>query len=182
MLTTNTTGLARIIAPEIEPLTLAETKLYLRVDGNTEDALITELISVAREHAEAFLKRSLLTQTWRLTLADYTPECLHLPMGPVQAINEIRLMAQDGTNTVFSELLYTLDTVNETIHFTTIPYSYRIEIDYVTGFENAEDLPKSIRYGMLSHIAALYDCRGESDTALPKDSIILYTPHREVVL
>lgn len=182
MLTINKRGLVRIVAPAIEPLTLAETKLYLRKDGTAEDTLITDLISVAREHAEIFLKRSLLTQTWQMTLADYAPECLRLPMGPIQELSEIRLVAQDGTSAIFSDTLYSLDAVNEVVNFTTTPYSHSIEIDYVTGVENAADLPKSIRYGMLSHIAYLFDNRGEMGASLPLDSVLLYTPHRGVML
>lgn len=182
MLTINKRGLARIVAPIIEPLTLAETKLYLRVDGSAEDTLITDLISVAREHAESYLKRSLLTQTWRMVLEDYAPEALRLPMVPLQEISEIRLVAQDGTSSVFSDTLYTIDAVNEGIRFLTTPYSSSIEIDYVAGFENAADIPKAIRYGLLSHIAYLFDNRGETSAALPQDSILLYQPHREVML
>jgi len=39
-------------APASEPITLAEAKLYLRVDTTADDALITALITAARETVE----------------------------------------------------------------------------------------------------------------------------------
>jgi uncharacterized phiE125 gp8 family phage protein len=55
-------GLERIVPPALEPLTLAETKLYLRVDHPDDDQAILRLIQTAREAAEEYLRRSLLTQ------------------------------------------------------------------------------------------------------------------------
>ena len=42
-----------------EPLTLEETKEYLRIDSNNEDVLIASLITVAKEHCENYLQASL---------------------------------------------------------------------------------------------------------------------------
>ena len=42
-----------------EPLTLEETKEYLRIDSNNEDILIASLITVAKEHCENYLQASL---------------------------------------------------------------------------------------------------------------------------
>lgn len=38
--------------PAIEPLTLAEAKLYLRVAHEDDDGLITSLIAAARSHVD----------------------------------------------------------------------------------------------------------------------------------
>ena len=54
--------------PVGEPLSLAEAKSWLRVDGSDEDALIQSLISSARKAVEAATNRLLITQQWRVTL------------------------------------------------------------------------------------------------------------------
>ncbi|CUX16475.1 hypothetical protein AGR6A_Cc110025 [Agrobacterium sp. NCPPB 925] len=43
---------ALIYPPQAEPLTLAEVKAHLRLDGNEEDALLAALLRTAREHLE----------------------------------------------------------------------------------------------------------------------------------
>lgn len=64
-------GLYQTVAPTQEPLSLAEVKDWLRIDADdtSQDAtVLPALITAAREYAEAYLSRSLLTQTWRYTL------------------------------------------------------------------------------------------------------------------
>jgi uncharacterized phiE125 gp8 family phage protein len=61
-------GLRLTQAPAVEPVTLAEAKLHLRVDDSTEDTLITMLISASRAHAENVCRRAFVTQKWLLAL------------------------------------------------------------------------------------------------------------------
>ena len=57
----------RITTPT-EPVTLAEAKLHLRgVDDTAEDALITALISAARETCEDRIEGTIPATGWRLT-------------------------------------------------------------------------------------------------------------------
>ena len=50
-------------APAIEPVTLSEAKLHLRVDGNDDDTLIQGLIQTARVDVETISLHKLITQT-----------------------------------------------------------------------------------------------------------------------
>ena len=57
----------KIIAqPAVEPVTLAEAKLHLRVDIADDDPLITTLIGAARVAAENICRRAFVTQQWTL--------------------------------------------------------------------------------------------------------------------
>ncbi len=53
-----------IADPVLEPVSLAEAKLHLRVDLSNEDALIAGLIVTARELCELRTRRSFIEQTW----------------------------------------------------------------------------------------------------------------------
>jgi hypothetical protein len=59
------------LAPTVEPITLAEAKLHLRVDATDDDALIGSLISAARFEAEHRCSRALVTQQWELSLDSF---------------------------------------------------------------------------------------------------------------
>lgn len=50
--------------PEVEPVSLAEAKAHLRVDGDDENALISGCIATARQTFEQETRRSFLSQQW----------------------------------------------------------------------------------------------------------------------
>ena len=60
-------NLIRMTDATVEPITLAQAKEHLRVDTTDDDDLITSLISAARQQVEAYTRRALLQQTWRLS-------------------------------------------------------------------------------------------------------------------
>lgn len=60
--------LEQVQAPASEPITLADVKELLKIDGGSEDAFLTRLISVAREHVETMTGLALIDQGWRLVL------------------------------------------------------------------------------------------------------------------
>ncbi len=57
-----------VTQPSVEPVTLDEAKLFCRIDGNTQNELVSGLITAAREYAEAFTKRAFITTTFRQSL------------------------------------------------------------------------------------------------------------------
>lgn len=61
-----------ITPPAIEPLSLAEAKLHLRVDMSDDDGEINDAIGAAREDCEGETHRAFITQTWQLIL-DHFP-------------------------------------------------------------------------------------------------------------
>lgn len=123
-----------ISAPAAEPVVLDDVKAHLRVDGTAEDALITDLISTARELVEQFLGLVLITQTWRMTL-DHWPgqkriddewwdgvregsitmfqsPAVELQKSPLQSISKIDTYDVDGNATTFSSDYYFADTAS----------------------------------------------------------------------
>ncbi len=174
--------LTRVVAPATEPLTLEETKLYLRLTDDAEDVQISDLIVSARMMAEQWLKRSLITQSWKLAYDDYLSEYTVLPMGPVQGVTSVTIVNKDGgTQTVDSDL-YNLNAAKDTLIFQSDVIGFRVEIIYVTGYGDAQSVPRPIKAGMLAHIAMMYDGRGDSMLAVPQQSLALYMPYREVTL
>lgn len=62
--------LEQIVAPAIEPITLAEAKRHIKqfVNVTSEDDDIEALIQVAREWVESYTGRAMIDQTWRLSV------------------------------------------------------------------------------------------------------------------
>ena len=72
-------------APALEPLSLKEVKLHLRVDSDEEDTLIQSLIAAARMDCEKFQNRAYITQTWELWMDSWPDkDFIELPLPPLQ--------------------------------------------------------------------------------------------------
>ena len=104
--------MTRVTAPTIEPVTLQEVKDHLRVDGTDDDALISALITAAREHVDGrdgWLGRALCTQTWDCHY-DVFPDdgLLYLPVAPVQSVTSVKYVDPDGAQQTFSSANYAL--------------------------------------------------------------------------
>src|SRR5690349_12950644 len=74
-------GLTLITPPMVEPVSLAELKEFLRLDGSdtSQDSTIQSLALAARMHSEAYTKKRFITQSWRL-LMDFFPGYIDLKL------------------------------------------------------------------------------------------------------
>jgi uncharacterized phiE125 gp8 family phage protein len=78
---------ALVTAPASEPVTLTQAKAQLRVDHSDDDALITQLITTARQYVEIITSRALLTQTWDVYYDEFPDdEDIDLPFGQLQSV------------------------------------------------------------------------------------------------
>lgn len=170
-------ALTRTAPPSFEPLTLAETKLYLRVDHADDDAAILRMIQSAREAAEEYLRRAFITQDWQLELESGLEEPVWLPRGPVQSVVSVQRISETGT--VLETLGATLYHLNASKSHL-VPHLWladAVRITYRTGYATAEAVPACLRQGLLAHVAALYE--GPAQEGLPAHCLALYAPYRE---
>ena len=172
-----------------EPVALQELKDWAKIDSNADDAMLNNLITTARESAERFLRRAIVSQTrtltldlpqngWARNLPDGTYElpvtCLYgelsrtidLPYGDVRSITSVQ--AYDIANNVstYASSNYILDTASSRLvlnYSASWPSNLRekasIVITYVTGYASAVDVPRSIKTAILMHAAHMYDSR-----------------------
>ena len=174
-------GPVRVVAPAAEPLTLSETKEFLRVPHNDDDSRIADMIITARSLAEQWMKRSLVTQSWKLTFADSICGTIRLPMGPVQSITSVVSISAGDVSTTIPTTAYALSASKDAIVVGSIISGYRIDVTYAAGYGAASVMPKPIKLGMLQHIAAMFD--GQMTLAPIPDAVLgYYMPFRELML
>lgn len=158
--------------PATEPLTLAEAKLHLRVDGTDEDDYITALIVAARESAQHELGRALITQTLRLTLDAFPADGgIELLMPPVQSITQVQYVDAAGATQTLLGSAYSLDAVSQPswllpAYGTTWPATREqanaVWVDYVAGYGAAGAVPQPVKQWMLLAIGDMYANRERS--------------------
>jgi uncharacterized phiE125 gp8 family phage protein len=173
-----------VTGPASEPVSLTEAKLHLRVDGSDEDTLISALIVAAREAAEAYTRRALVTQTWRYT-CDQLATAVTLPHQPLQSVTSIAIDGETLASTA-----YEVDTASGRVKPLA---SYAaddiggIAITYVAGYGAASDVPQTIRQAMLLMIGHWYEHReavitGSISSELPLTAKALLAPYRVMLV
>lgn len=176
--------------PAVEPLTVDEVKEHLRVDWSHEDQYIAALIRAARDMAESWTRRALITQTlcYRTDGARVVrgplsgvvfpvPPGIILPRPPIQTVEQVRVQESDGTITTLKPEQYrlfgqTLEPVEGTWA------GRRVEVVYKAGYgDKPEDVPPLIVQGMRLLIAEWYENRLISE-AVPRNVRALWSSFR----
>lgn len=152
--------------PVEEPLSLEEAKSHLRVEHDYDDVLINSLIVTAREWAEGFLNRALITQTRVLTISDWPVLLLKLPGGVIQSLQSITYIGSDGETGTVAAGQYYLSASGEVVRTysgewpsITLRGPESISISYVCGYGEAAKVPMKIRQAMLLLIGHWYEHR-----------------------
>lgn len=161
--------LFRTVAPEAEPVTLAEAKKTLRVDHDSEDELLSGLIRAAREEVEATCGLALIDQSWRLAL-DRLPRShrVLLRRHPVREVVAITVYGAEGEASLVDAGDYRLDPEARPAQLLFLRglapgvAMNGIEIDFAAGFgEAGTDVPDLLRRAMLLLVAHWYEFRAQ---------------------
>lgn len=169
-----------ITGPSSEPVSLDEAKLHLRVDGTTEDALISSLIVAAREEVEHLTGRALMTQTLEAAFDCFTDK-MRLPKPPLVSITSVKYIDDSGVEQTLDAANYYVDDHREPVRFvrafgvcwpSTRRQESAVKILYQAGYASAGAVPAGIKAWMLLRIGSLYANReseavGVTVAALP---------------
>ena len=181
-------------APAAEPVTLAEARQHLRLDGTDDDAFVSALITTARLQIEAALDQALISQTWSWRLDDLPDDNeLQLPLWPVQAIDGFYTVRADGTEIDRSDHITISDFASqparlkvkrpaETAAAAFGPY----HVSFTAGYgETPDSVPAPIRTALLQLVAHWYEHRGPSEVGsnaarIPETISHLLAPYQQV--
>lgn len=169
-------GVNLITPPSVEPVTLVEARNQLRLDAtgsplsHPDDAMVTDLITAVRRMLDGDtgrLGRSLITQTWELTLDEFPVEQIRLPFPPLQSVISLKYDDTLGTEQTLTENVdYVVDTISYDgwvlpVSGTSWPATFdginTVRIRYKAGYgDAATDVPKTIKQAMLLIIETIY--------------------------
>lgn len=164
----------------VEPITLAEARLHLRVDtyGSPEehpdDNLILAQLSAAREWCEKYLGLAIANQTIEVAL-DAFDNPINLPFGPVVSVSYLRYLDADGVEQTISTPDYIFDDFSgrltpadswPTPKVVTNAVKVRYQVGYSLPGESPTNrqLPFAIRAAILLILGDLYEHRENSST------------------
>ena len=172
----------RHTSPSTEPVTLSEAKLFLRVEHDTEDSAIQQMIVTAREVAEEILGRSLLSQRWLATVYGAPANTMALPYGPINSVVSVTRYDDVGGTSIAATDSYQLCDPY-TLEFLSNVSVAKLEVVYEAGMAtDAAGLPAALKQSMLQHVAYLYGFRSLDESQRMHDITRLYAPFREVQL
>ena len=177
-----TSRLRCVTPPASEPVTLAEAKLFLRVDTDDEDDVVTLAISAARQACEQFLSSAILPQSWSFAVGQIGWRRVALPFGPVNAVTSAVVTNCDGSSVTLDAGAYKIGVDGFSIFFEPVPPGDVLTVNYSASMAaTAGDVPVLLQQGMLHHIAAIYEAR-DGSAPMPAASVQAYQPFRRVRL
>lgn len=168
-------AIVQLVGPACEPVSVQEAKNWLHVDADDEDALILGLIAAARQHAEVFTQRALITQTFELSLDAFPVNCrahlarypetraclaanylreIVLPRPPAVSVQTVKYYDTAGVLQTLSSAQYYVDVRNEPGRIVLNPdYDWpetqtrpnAVIIAYTAGYGTPSFVPSGIR-------------------------------------
>jgi len=176
-----------------EPVSVAEAKLYCKVQDSADDTLWPILITSARRMLEKYTMTSFAEKTLHATWVEVPrTNYVELPYGPVISIDHIYRIDHEGNEEelVLNSDYYVMGDQDAIIKITSywssgMVYVNSIRVEYKAGYGNAatEDLPEELKLAILKQVATDYELRENITTGgltvLSNESKVLAAPYRK---
>jgi uncharacterized phiE125 gp8 family phage protein len=170
-------GLTLITPPAGGPLSLSEIKKHLLVEHDEQDDLIALYAAAATQWIDGpswLGGRTIMPQTWDLTLDTFPSHEIKLPLIPVQSIQQIAYDDVDGNETFMNNADYELDASGYPVWVvpvtgwpSTVEAINAVRIRFVAGYQDATQVPAPIKAAILLLIGHLFANREEVAPGLP---------------
>lgn len=177
-----------ITPPALEPVSLARAKLFLRVEHDAEDHLITEMICSARLRVETYVGASLITRQRRIICGVTHAGDIVLNHHPIDSVDAVRFVKANGDIIPLEPAHYQLNLrarparlfIQETA-WAICPHHEicHAEIDVTAGYGAAEaDIPAPFTQAILLLMAQAYEREAALSPDLPMMVQALLMPYR----
>ncbi len=157
----------------VEFVSLAETKAYLSVAHNDDDALIERLTDAAIEMLggpSGMLGRCLGKQKWRVALDGFPAGALTIGLPPVQSVESVKYIDREGVEQTLPDTAYRLTGIGRDGTLTptaswpaTADGPEAVTIAFTAG-DAAGEASSQLRQLVLALVWSWYESRGVTDT------------------
>jgi uncharacterized phiE125 gp8 family phage protein len=178
--------LRTITEPAAEPVTLAEAKLWCRIDDSdtAQDAMVLMMIQAMRRYAENYTRRAYVSRTLQLRLWGFAERHIRLPYAPLQSVTSITYVDSNGTQQTLdgSPSLYQWDIGSEpgivmpiyNDEWPTTRYDLdSVRITYTCGYASLSLIPANLKLWMQARISTLNENREQlirnNQVKIPRD-------------
>jgi uncharacterized phiE125 gp8 family phage protein len=186
----------RTVAPAVDPVTLAEAKLWARIDHSAHDEMVSSMLAGAIAHLDGYtgmLGRCIINQTWKQKFHDWSRD-LRLPFPDVSTITSVKYFDATNAEQTVSSSLYELleDERGSFVRMTgdfTDPAIYdersdAVSVTFVAGYgAAAENVPDAIKAAIKMLVAHWYDQPAAAEqpmTEIPFGVTAMISPYRRV--
>lgn len=131
-----------------ELVSVAEAKLYTRIDTSADDTLIDDMITQARVFIENYISRDIVAKN-RTYYVDQTNGLFDLPFAPIASVSSVTVEGEAATYDILG-----LDDYSIELHGGP---SKHVKVTYVTAGIN----DSAIKQAILQLVSTLYDNRAD---------------------
>jgi uncharacterized phiE125 gp8 family phage protein len=172
------TNLIVTTPPASEPVTLADARLHCRVEISDDDALISALITAAREYCEKEVRRAFITRSYQLRMTRfpysvpiayypfYTLErmpnqlfgTIELPRPPLISVDAVKYIDANGTLQTLDPTLYQVESGGVCQGLITPAYGLlfpvtryemgAVQVNFTAGYSDPTQIPSSLKAAM----------------------------------
>lgn len=186
--------LHQLVPPAVEPISIEEARLHLRLDAvagaASEDPLVLGLIRAARIYAENYTEQFFAVRMMQLYLDQFPDSEIYIPGEPVNSVEEVSYADANDVNFVLP--LNRLRLINVESPAWIVP-AFGFEWPVAAGVPNSvrirlavgwppEEVPASVKQAMLLCIGSWYANREEDSVvqtyAVSSGVRALLHPHR----
>lgn len=164
-------------------VSMAEAQAYARVETGEEEALLAALVRTASALCESFTGQVLVARPFEEVLPP-GGQWQRLGLTPVRTIDEVALLAPEGTATVFPSGEFEIDIDSRGDGWVRVHGGGgKIRVRGEAGMAvDANGIPEPLRQGILRLIAHLFATRDGSGGEPPAAVTALWRPYRRMRL
>ena len=178
------------------PLSLSQTKLYLRIDpqNTLEDDFINMLIAIATSFAEQYTRRDLVTKTYLTYRNDFSDGFFVIRRSVFQQLISFQYLVLNVLTPVDPTLFYLTNQDDYSQIFLLNNQAWpnnidcreqAIQIMFTAGYGLPESVPQELKLALLQHISQMYENRGDASISdsgsaemLPPTARLIYNKYK----